>query len=110
MHDPYSIVNLRSCLENVNLPSLLSSFSCPSNPDVEQFLLHNSIEFTKKDQSITYLVFDAEDASLVGYFSITVKPISVRSSNISKTMAKKLSRVSILDEETQSNADRLGVV
>lgn len=51
MHDPYSIVNLRSCLENVNLPSLLSSFSCPSNPDVEQFLLHNSIEFTKKDQS-----------------------------------------------------------
>ena len=45
---------------------------------------------------------DAEDASLVGYFSLTVKPISVQASNISKTMAKKLSRVSILDEETQS--------
>ena len=43
---------------------------------------------------------DAEDASLVGYFSLTVKPISVQASNISKTMAKKLSRVSILDEET----------
>lgn len=53
------------------------------------FLLHNAIEFTKKDQSITYLVFDAEDASLVGYFSLTIKPISVRASNISKTMAKK---------------------
>ena len=51
---------------------------------------------------ISYLVFDAEDASLVGYFSLTVKPISVSASNISKTMAKKLSRVSILDEETQS--------
>jgi len=81
---------------------LLSDFSCPENPDVEYFLLHNAIEFTKKDQSITYLVFDAEDASLVGYFSLTVKPISVQASNISKTMAKKLSRVSILDEETQS--------
>ena len=63
---------------------------------------HNAIEFTKKDQSVTYLVFDDEDASLVGYFSLTVKPISIRASNISKTMAKKLSRVSILNEETQS--------
>lgn len=60
------------------------------------------LSLPKKEQSITYLVFDAEDASLVGYFSLTVKPISVRTSNISKTMAKKLSRVSILDEETQS--------
>lgn len=58
--------------------------------------------YSKKDQSITYLVFDAEDASLVGYFSLTVKPISIRTSNISKTMAKKLSRVSILNKETQS--------
>ena len=88
MHDPYSIVNLRSCLENVNLPSLLSSFSCPSNPDVEQFLLHNSIEFTKKDQSVTYLVFNHESA-LVGYYSLAIKPISIQTDHISKTMAKK---------------------
>ena len=46
------------------------------------------LSLPKKDQSITYLVFDAEDASLVGYFSLTVKPISVRASNISKTTAK----------------------
>lgn len=81
---------------------MLSDFSCPKNPDVEYFLSHNAIEFTKKDQSITFLVFDAEDASLVGYFSLAIKPISIRASNINKTMAKKLSRVSILDEETQA--------
>ena len=40
-------------------------------------LKRRAIEFTKKDQSITYLVFDAEDASLVGYFSLTVKPLSL---------------------------------
>ena len=56
----------------------------------------------KKTSLITYLVFGAEDASLVGYFSLAVKPISVRAANISKTMAKKLARVSILDEETPS--------
>ena len=110
MSDKYFTVNIRAYLDKdeptyigeESLYDLLSDFSCPKNPDVEYFLLHNAIEFTKKDQSITYLVFDAEDASLVGYFPLTVKPISVRTSNISRTMAKKLSRVSILDEETQS--------
>ena len=38
-----------------SLYDLLSDFSCPENPDVVYFLLHNAIEFTKKDQSITYL-------------------------------------------------------
>ena len=110
MSDKYYTVNIRAYLDKdeptyigeESLYDLLSDFSCPQNPDVEHFLLHNAIEFTKKDQSITYLVFDAEDASLVGYFSLAVKPISVRAANISKTMGKKLSRVSILDNETQS--------
>ena len=110
MSDKYLTVNIRAYLNKDELTyigeeslyDLLSDFSCPKNPDVEYFLSHNAIEFTKKDQSITYLVFDAEDASLVGYFSLTVKPISIRTSNISKTMAKKLSRVSILNKETQS--------
>ena len=110
MTDQYFAVNIRAYLKKEELTyigeerfnDLLSDFSCPKNPDVEYFLSHNAIEFTKKDQSITYLVFDAEDASLVGYFSLAIKPISIRASNISKTMAKKLSRVSILDEETQA--------
>ena len=110
MHNRYFVVNIRAYLDQdgssyigeENLSDLLSDFSCPQNPDVEYFLLHNAIEFTKKDQSITYLVFDTEEALLVGYFSIAVKPISVRASHISKTMAKKLSRVSVPDERTQS--------
>ena len=110
MSDKYFIVNIRAYLDRdkpiyigeENLYNLLSDFSCPKNPDVEYFLLHNAIDFTKKDQSITYLVFDAEDASLMGYFSLAIKPISVCASSISKTMAKKLARVSILDNETQS--------
>ena len=110
MTDQYFAVNIRAYLIKEELTyigeerfnDLLSDFSCPKNPDVEYFLSHNAIEFIKKDQSITYLVFDAEDASLVGYFSLAIKPISIRASNINKTMAKKLSRVSILDEETQA--------
>ncbi len=39
------------------LVKLLSGFSCPKNPDVERFLKKSAIEFTKKNQSVTYLVF-----------------------------------------------------
>ena len=95
MSDQYFIINIRAYLDKDkptyigenSLYELLSDFSCPSNPDVEYFLLHNAIEFTKKDQSITYLVFSANNASLVGYFSLAIKPISIRTATISKTMA-----------------------
>lgn len=50
----------------------------------------------KKDQSVTYLVFNSDDASLVGYFSIAIKLISIRSANISKTSAKKYHALTFL--------------
>lgn len=39
---------------------------------------------------------------LAGYFSLAIKPISIRAANISKTTAKKLARVSIFDREVQT--------
>ena len=81
------------------LRGILSEFSCEKNSDVERFLKEQSIEFTKKNQSVTYLVFANEDATLVGYFTITIKPISVNADNFSNTMKRKIARVSELDEE-----------
>ena len=81
------------------LRGILSEFSCEKNSDVERFLKEQSIEFTKKNQSVTYLVFTNEDAALVGYFTITIKPISVNASSFSNTMKRKIARVSELDEE-----------
>jgi hypothetical protein len=80
------------------LQQLLSEFSCEKNPDVERFLKEQSIEFTKKHQSVTYLVFSNEDAALVGYFTLAIKPISIDASDLSNTMKRKLVRVSELDE------------
>ena len=45
------------------------------------------------------MVFSNEDASLVGYFTITIKPITVNAENFSNTMKRKIARVSELDEE-----------
>ena len=81
------------------LCGILSEFSREKNSDVERFLKEQSIEFTKKNQSVTYLVFTNEDAALVGYFTIAIKPISVNADSFSNTMKRKIARVSELDEE-----------
>lgn len=52
----YRIINIRRYIGNGNpelgedgLLQILSEFSCPMNLDVERFLKHSSIEFTKKN-------------------------------------------------------------
>lgn len=109
MSEQYYPINIRAFLDKAvptyigedNLYKLLSTFSCP-NPDVEYFLIHNSIEFTKKDQSVTYLVFNSNDASLVGYYSIALKPISIKTESLSNTAKRKLARVSVFNSESDS--------
>ncbi len=109
-HEEFSTVNIREYLMQGKdaeigedaLLQVLSDFSCPKNPDVERFLKEQSIEFTKKNQSVTYLVISSEDAELLGYFSITVKPITIKINEFSNTMKRKISRVSEFDKEMQT--------
>jgi hypothetical protein len=105
----YIVINIRRYLGSDNpqlgenrLLQVLSSFSCPKNPDVEHFLKSNSIEFTKKNQSVTYLVFLSSTMELVGYFTLALKPLTVRGETVSNTVKRKLLRVSELDEQSQT--------
>lgn len=84
------------------LQQVLSEFLCYKNTDVERFLKERSIDFTEKNQSVTYLVFSNVDAELVGYFTLAIKPISVKLDAFSNTMKRKIARVSKLDEPTSS--------
>lgn len=111
MHnDKFTVINIRDCLQENNdirigedeLSEILSDFFCPKNPDVEKFLKRQSIEFVKKNQSVTYLVFSNEDAVLVGYFTLTIKPISVCADKFSNNIKRKLLRISELNEEKQT--------
>ena len=106
----YTAVNIRAYfmkdkatyIGEQKLNKWLLSFSCPINPDVEHFLRCNAVEFTKKDQSVTYLVLRNDNAELAGYFSLALKPVSVRAEHLSKSAARKLSRVSVLNEENNT--------
>ncbi|MCD8069472.1 MAG: GNAT family acetyltransferase [Lachnospiraceae bacterium] len=109
-NDKFMFVNIREYLAQGNLekvgePELLkiiSGFSCPANLDVEYFLKNSSIEFTRKNQSVTYLVLDMDKGALVGYFTIALKPLTVRGEVISNTVKRKIKRVSEFDEQTNS--------
>ncbi len=109
-NDKFFSVNIREYLalgkdEEAGEPALvelLSGFSCPKNPDVERFLKKNAIAFTKKNQSVTYLVISAEDVKLLGYFTIALKPLTVKGESVSNTMKRKLLRISELDEKSDT--------
>ena len=107
--DKFLVTNIRRYLGSDNpklgedrLIQQISEFSCPKNPDVEHFLKKNAIEFTKKSQSVTYLVFSLSSMELVGYFTIALKPLTIRGETVSNTVKRKLLRISELDEKSDT--------
>ena len=108
--DSFFYINIRDYLalgtdDEAGEPELvrtISEFSCPQNPDVSNFLKKNAVEFTKKSQSVTYLVFSVESKELLGYFTLALKPLSVRGETVSKTTKRKLLRISELDEKSDT--------
>ena len=99
MNDEFLILNIREYLkqgesgENI-LKQIFSTFSCSKNLDVERFLREQAINFTKKNQSVTYVVLSPEEGQILGYFTITIKPISVNADYFSNTVKRKIARVS----------------
>jgi hypothetical protein len=86
----YIVINIRRYLNSVDsklgenrLFQVLSGFSCPKNPDVEHFFKNSSIEFTKKNQSVTYLIFVSGTMELVGYFTLALKPLTIKGEAVS---------------------------
>ena len=99
----FAVTNIKTEIKNnkraeENLRLLLPSFSCPVNPDVERFVHEQAIDFSKRNQSVTHLVFLGGE--LVAYFTLAIKPISVNAEHFSNTMRRKIERVSKVNEQT----------
>ncbi len=62
----------------------------------------SSIEFTKKNQSVTYLVFSVIGGRLLGYFSLALKPLTVKGETVSNTVKRKLLLVSEFDKRSNT--------
>ena len=80
----------------------LSVFSCPLNSEIEDFIKDKAIDFAKKKLSVTYLVYDEDDDTLLGYFTLAHKAIEIRKENVSKRLEKRIQRFVPLDEANSS--------
>ena len=56
----------------------------------------------KKNQSVTYLVFSVDSKELLGYFTLALKPLTVKGETVSNTTKKKLLRISELDDKSDT--------
>jgi len=89
-----SLDNMLSQLGEDMTKKILSSFSCPNNKDVENFLRDKAILFSRNEIAKTYLVFWSSESSdfgsssreLVGYYSISTKPLSIHRNALGSRM------------------------
>lgn len=106
----YKIVNLSHMLEELGedkTNNILSSFYCPQNKDVEDFLRRKAVTFSKQGWSMTHLVFASYkgDPVLVGYFTLANKYISIASKLMHKqsnTLRKRLNNFARYNAATKS--------
>jgi hypothetical protein len=103
----YTQVWLRDLIERLGeteVHRILSTFECPLNLDIENFIKSTAITFTKNQLAPTCLVFIRQDDKpiLLGYYTLTVKTLNLESMDISKTLAKKVSKFATYNEELKT--------
>lgn len=106
----YIGINLKDILQDETIGEsdarkLLSSFSCPLNPDVENFLHRTAIEFDKQGIASTYLIMASykKEYVLCGYFTLAIKSFCLDKSCIPNAKwRKRLNKFARFDNKAQS--------
>ena len=106
----YKIINLRVMLEELGEDSvreILSSFSCPLNKDVEQFMRSKAIDFAAQGWSQTHLVMASYKQSpvMVGYLTLANKYISISAKMFqsrSSTLRRRIAKFATYNAEAKS--------
>ena len=99
--DTVNILDMIGAIGEAKLKQCLSDFSCPINPEIEQFVRNNAIEFAKKKLSVTYFVVN-EHGKIAAVFTLAHKAVEIGNASLSNSKRKKISRYAILDAEAGS--------
>jgi hypothetical protein len=83
--------------------SLLSTFSCPGNEDIETFLKKSALTLSDQNIANTYLVFchnDTDNPVFVGYFALAYKVLLVDDSiQLSSKWRKAFEKFGVHEKE-----------
>ena len=107
----WNILDLVEDFGDVSVSALISDFSTDIerdgrqttlNPDIEVFLKKNAVQFAKEKKSITYIVGDKDDGSLLGYFTLAHKAIEIPADGLSRSTLRTIEKHSRRNKETNS--------
>ncbi|MBR3622298.1 MAG: N-acetyltransferase [Selenomonadaceae bacterium] len=98
------LLDLANEIGEDNVLRMLGDFSCEINPEVDDFLHNNAMDFAKKRLASTYLVFARKENELVlvGYFSLTHKYFQANETElraVSNTLKKRIDKFMPYDSE-----------
>ena len=99
-----SIDKLRESLGEDETQLILSSYSCPLNSDIEDFLWHKASAFSIQGIAKTHLVFAGFQGSpvLVGYFTLANKTLFIPDkARLGSKLKSRLRRFSTRLDETK---------
>ena len=98
-----NILDMLATIGEDTCQSILSSFMCPLNPDVEDFIHTKAIPFAKQRIAVSYLLFAEQNGQnyFMGYYTLANKFVCVNSSALSKTMQKKIAKFSQYDPASE---------
>lgn len=105
----WNILDIIEAYGEDSVKEILSGFSCritqegetvSLNPDIEYFIKNHAIQFARQKVSVSYIVGDEDDGSILGYYTIAHKPVEMPSAGLSKTTMKTMSRYAQRNEKT----------
>ena len=94
-----SLSKMISAVGEDKAKAVLSSFSCPLNKDVEDFLRHKAVVFSQQSIAETHLVFASHKGigRLIAYYTIAMKSVHIPQKHITNTLAKKINKFGVYD-------------
>lgn len=99
--DTVNILDMIGAIGETKLEQCLSDFSCPINPEIEQFVINNAIEFAKKKISVTYFIVN-EFGKIAAVFTLAHKAVEIGNASLSNSKRKKISRYAVWDPQAES--------
>ncbi len=94
-----NIIDMLDMYGEDSCKEILSTFICPLNIDVADFIHNKAIEFAKQRIAITFLVFrEIEKGNVMaGYYTLANKFFAVSAHMLSKTLRKRIAKFSQYD-------------
>ena len=91
----YNVTNLQYMVDELgedSVNTILLSFSCPINCDVEKFIHEKAIEFSKQNLARTYIVTTQHKnkQEVIGYFTLSYKLLHASSVTLLSQLPKAL--------------------